>query len=71
MRDFGIYCKGSWYDNLPFIEFAYNIIYKSRIQMTPFEALYGCRCRSTIGWLKVGKVALVRPDSILEDMKMV
>ncbi|XP_070048959.1 uncharacterized protein [Nicotiana tomentosiformis] len=41
--------KGSWDDHLPLIEFAYNINFHASIQMAPFEALYGRRCRSSIG----------------------
>ncbi|PHT51913.1 hypothetical protein CQW23_06375 [Capsicum baccatum] len=46
--------KGNWDDHLPLIEFAYNNSYHSSIGMTPFEALYGRRCRSHIGWFEVG-----------------
>ncbi|WMV24150.1 hypothetical protein MTR67_017535, partial [Solanum verrucosum] len=42
--------KGSWDDHLPLIEFAYNNSYHSKIQMAPYEALYGRRCRSPVGW---------------------
>ena len=41
--------KGSWDDHLPFIEFAYNNSYHSSIPMSPYEALYGRRCRSPVG----------------------
>ena len=41
--------KGSWDYHLPLIEFAYNNSYHSSIQMAPYEALYGCRCRSPVG----------------------
>ena len=47
--------KNSWDDHLPLIEFAYNKSYHSSIQMAPYEALYGRRCRSPVGWFKVGK----------------
>ncbi|XP_069145475.1 uncharacterized protein [Solanum lycopersicum] len=39
-----------WDQHLPLAEFAYNNSYHSIIQMAPFEALYGRRCRSPIGW---------------------
>ena len=42
--------KGPWEDHLPFAEFAYNNSYHSCIQMAPFEALYGRRCRTPVGW---------------------
>ncbi|XP_070054553.1 uncharacterized protein [Nicotiana tomentosiformis] len=41
--------KGIWDDHLPLIEFAYNNSFYASIQMAPFEALYGRRCRSPIG----------------------
>ncbi|WMV25481.1 hypothetical protein MTR67_018866 [Solanum verrucosum] len=47
--------KGNWGDHLPLIEFAYNNSYHSSIQMAPYEALYGRRCRSPIGWFEVAQ----------------
>ncbi|XP_069146959.1 uncharacterized protein [Solanum lycopersicum] len=44
--DFG----ARWDRHLPLAEFAYNNSYHSSIQMAPFEALYGKRCISPIGW---------------------
>jgi len=41
--------KRSWDEHLPLIEFAYNNSYHSSIQMAPYEALYGRRCRSPVG----------------------
>ena len=37
---------------LPLVEFAYNNSYHSSIGMASFEALYGHRCRSPIGWFE-------------------
>ncbi|WMV30230.1 hypothetical protein MTR67_023615 [Solanum verrucosum] len=45
--------KGYSDDHLPLIEFPYNNSYHSRIQMAPYEALYGRRYRSPIGWFEV------------------
>jgi transposase InsO family protein len=42
--DFG----GSWEEHLPLAKFSYNNSYQSSIQMAPFEALYGRKCRSPI-----------------------
>ncbi|WMV58527.1 hypothetical protein MTR67_051912 [Solanum verrucosum] len=50
--------KGNWDDHLPLIEFAYNNSYHSSIQMAHYEALYGRRCRSLIGWFEVGEAGL-------------
>ncbi|XP_070034799.1 uncharacterized protein [Nicotiana tomentosiformis] len=56
--------KGSWDDHLPLIEFAYNNSYHSSIQMAPYEALYGRKCRSPIGWFVVGENKLVGPELV-------
>ena len=39
--------------------------------MAPYEALYGRRCRSPVGWFKVGEAALIGPDSVLYAMNKV
>ena len=56
--------KGSWDAHLPFIAFAYNNSYYSKIQMTPYEALYGRRYRSPVGWFEVGEAALTGTNSV-------
>nr|CAE05379.1 OSJNBa0022F16.3 [Oryza sativa Japonica Group] len=40
--DFG----GSWDKNLPYAEFSYNNSYQASLQMAPYEALYGRKCRT-------------------------
>ncbi|GJV63725.1 putative reverse transcriptase domain-containing protein [Tanacetum coccineum] len=44
--DFG---KG-WVDRLSLVEFSYNNSYHASIEVAPFEALYGRKCRSPICW---------------------
>ncbi|WMV24530.1 hypothetical protein MTR67_017915 [Solanum verrucosum] len=61
--------KGNWDDHLPFIEFAYNNSYHSSIEMAPYEALYGRRCRSPIGWFEVGEAGLIGPDLVHQAME--
>uniref|UniRef100_A0A0V0GDS6 Putative ovule protein n=1 Tax=Solanum chacoense TaxID=4108 RepID=A0A0V0GDS6_SOLCH len=39
--------------------------------MAPYEVLYGRRCRSPIGWFKVGEAAFIGPDSVHEAMEKV
>ena len=63
--------KGSWDDHFPLIEFAYNNSYHSSIQMAPYEALYGRRCRSPVGWFEVGEAPLIGPNSVLYAMEKV
>ncbi|XP_071939216.1 uncharacterized protein [Coffea arabica] len=50
--DFG----GSWSQYMTLAEFAYNNSYQASIQMAPYEALYGRRCRSPIHWDEVNLV---------------
>ena len=40
----------SWNKYLPLIEFSYNNSYQSTIGMTPYEMLYGRKCRSPVHW---------------------
>ena len=63
--------KGSWGDHLPLIEFSYNNSYHSSIGMTPFEALYGRRCRSPVGWFEVGDFYILVPNIIHEAVEKV
>jgi len=39
---------GSWEQHLPLVEFSYNNSYQASIGMSPFEALYGSRCRTPL-----------------------
>ncbi|GKC30507.1 putative reverse transcriptase domain-containing protein, partial [Tanacetum coccineum] len=65
--DFG---KG-WDKHLPLIEFSYNNSYHASIKATPFEALYGQKCRSPICWAKVGDVQLTGPEIIHETTEKI
>ncbi|KAH9751667.1 Endonuclease [Citrus sinensis] len=38
--------KGNWDNHLPLMEFAYNNNYQASIEMAPYEALYGRKCRT-------------------------
>ena len=63
--------KGSWDEHLPLIEFAYNNSFHSSIGMAPFEALYGRKDRSPIGWFEVGEATMIGPDAVFEAMEKV
>ncbi|WMV23978.1 hypothetical protein MTR67_017363 [Solanum verrucosum] len=39
--------------------------------MAPFEALYGIRCISPIGWFEVGEAGLIGPDLVHQTMEKV
>ena len=47
--------KRSWVKYLPLVEFTYNNSYQTSIGMSPFEALYGRKCRTPICWDEVGE----------------
>jgi len=53
-----------WEDNLPFAEFSYNNGYQTSLKMTPFEVLYGGKCRTALMWIEVGDRKLEKPDFI-------
>ncbi|XP_012482906.1 uncharacterized protein LOC105797491 [Gossypium raimondii] len=54
----------SWEDYLPLAEFAYNNSYQSSIQMAPYEALYGHRCRTPSRWTELGELHVLGPELV-------
>nr|GEY04488.1 putative reverse transcriptase domain-containing protein [Tanacetum cinerariifolium] len=65
--DFG---KG-WDRHLPLVEFSYNNSYHTNIKATPFEALYGCKCRSPVCRTEVGDSQLTGPGIIHETTEKI
>ena len=39
-----------WEYYLPLVEFAYNDVQQASLGMSPFEALYGRKCRTSVTW---------------------
>ena len=64
MRACAMEFKCNWDDHLPLSEFAYNNSFHSSIGMAPYEALYGRKCRSPIGWDVEGLRQIEGPDLI-------
>ncbi|GJZ00358.1 putative reverse transcriptase domain-containing protein [Tanacetum coccineum] len=60
VMDFG----GSWDTHLPLVEFSYNNSYHTSIKCSPFEALYGQKCRSPMIWTEVGESQLIGPEIV-------
>ena len=56
--------KGSWDTHLALMEFAYNNSYQASIDMAPFEALYGRKCRTPVCWDEVGERRLLDPELV-------
>ncbi|GJS90723.1 putative reverse transcriptase domain-containing protein [Tanacetum coccineum] len=65
--DFG---KG-WDRHLPLVEFSYNNSYHTSIKATPFETLYGRKCRSPVCWAKVGDAQLTGLEIVHETIKKI
>jgi len=55
-----------WEKSLPHAKFSYNNSYQASIQMSPFEALYGRKCRTALMWSQVGERAFFGPNKIKE-----
>ncbi|GJZ38598.1 putative reverse transcriptase domain-containing protein [Tanacetum coccineum] len=62
--DFG---KG-WVNLLPSVKFSYNNSYH---EATPFEALYGQKCRSPVFWADVGEIQLTGPEIVQETTEKI
>ena len=56
--------SGRWDDHLYLVQFAYNNSYQATIQMVPFEALYGRKCRSPLHWDEVSERVLLKPNLV-------
>ena len=63
--------KGSWEDKLDLMEFSYNNSFHASIQMAPFEALYGRKCRSPICWDDGLERVIVGPELVEEMVEQV
>ncbi|WVZ80302.1 hypothetical protein U9M48_027792 [Paspalum notatum var. saurae] len=53
-----------WDECLPLAEFAYNNSYQKSLDMAPFEALYGKRCRTPLNWSEPGERVTFGPDLV-------
>ncbi|KAH0720138.1 hypothetical protein KY284_005168 [Solanum tuberosum] len=76
-----VYWPGGMAQNIELPEWRWEMInmdfitglpsYHSSIQMDPYEALYGRRYRSPIGWFEVGEAGLIGPDLVHQAMEKV
>ncbi|GJW20014.1 putative reverse transcriptase domain-containing protein [Tanacetum coccineum] len=61
----------SWDTHLPLVEFSYNNSYHKSIKCSPFEALYGRKCRSPVIWNEVGESQLIGPELVQETTEKI
>ena len=61
-----IHYDKSWDKCLALAEFSYNNSYQASLKMAPFEALYGCRCRTPLSWSQVRERVIFGPDLVTE-----
>ncbi|WVZ70439.1 LOW QUALITY PROTEIN: hypothetical protein U9M48_019110 [Paspalum notatum var. saurae] len=54
----------SWDKCLPYAEFSYNNSYQASLKKSPFEVLYGKRCRTPLFWNQTGEKQVFGPDII-------
>jgi hypothetical protein len=57
---------GIWDKSLPCAELSYNNIYHASLKMSPFEALYGRKCRTPLYWDQTGERQFFGPEIIQE-----
>ncbi|WVZ97451.1 hypothetical protein U9M48_042989, partial [Paspalum notatum var. saurae] len=63
-----------WDKSLPYAEFSYNNSYQASLKKSPFEALYGRRCRTSLFWNQMGEKQVFGPNLIKDaeqQIKMV
>ncbi|XP_073133539.1 uncharacterized protein [Henckelia pumila] len=70
LRDCVLDFRGSWDVKLPLIEFDNNG-YQASIQMSPYKALYGRKCRTPIHWDDVGERVEMGPKIVRQTAEMV
>ncbi|GKF17451.1 putative reverse transcriptase domain-containing protein, partial [Tanacetum coccineum] len=61
----------SWDRHLPLVEFSYNNSYHASIKATPYEALYGRKCRSLVCRSEVGDSQLTGPELIRDTTEKI
>ena len=61
----------NWDKYIPLMEFAYNNSYQSSIDMAPYEALYGRRCRTPMCWIEMNEHKIIGPELVKDTEEKV
>jgi hypothetical protein len=62
---------GSWDKSLPYAEFSYNNSYQASLKMSPFEDLYGRKCKTPLYWDQTRERQFFGPELIQEAEEQV
>jgi len=71
LRSCALDFQQTWEKSLSLVEFSYNNSYHSSIQMAPYEALYGRRCRSPTCWSDISDALVIGPDHINDTVEQI
>jgi hypothetical protein len=71
LRAYTIKHGGSWDKSLSYAEFTYNNSYQASLKMSPFEALYGRKCRTPLFWVQTGETQFFGPEIFQEAEEQV
>jgi hypothetical protein len=71
LRAYALKHGGGWDKSLPYAEFSYNNSYQASLKMSPFEALYGRKCRTPLYWVQIGERQFFGPEIIQEAKEQV
>lgn len=63
--------SASWDVSLSYAKFSYNNSYQSSLQILPFEALYGRKCRTPLYWNETRERQVFGPDVLKEAKEQV
>jgi hypothetical protein len=63
--------KKSWDKCLPYADFSYNNSYQESLKMSPFEVLYGRKCRTPLFWNEPGENQVFGPEILQEAERQV
>ena len=70
LRSWAFDFPGSWEEFLPLVEFSNNS-YQATIEMAPYEALYGMKCRSLMHWDEAEEKKYLGPDLVEQASEVI
>ena len=71
LRAYALAQGPKWEDCLPYAEFSYNNSFQTSLKMSPYEALYGRKCRTPLNWSQTGDSRIFGTDLMMEAEKQV